>query len=83
MRRRVRIDRLVIADGVIGERDVEALRRALQAELGQRLGGAPSDRSAGGQQRTIPSLAAAISVPRGDASGLARSIGATIHGALQ
>jgi hypothetical protein len=83
MRRRLRIDRLVIADGLIRERDVEALRQSLQVELGRVLDGEALNRVADRAQRAIPSLAASVSVPPGDAGGLARGIAMTIRGALR
>jgi hypothetical protein len=81
MKLRVRIDRLVIADGLIAEHAVEELQHRLQAELG-RLLATDAGRLSIGRGRTIASLSSSVAVPAGDVRSFGVGIAACIHGAL-
>jgi hypothetical protein len=79
---RLRIDRLVLVDGALSKRQVEALRRELGSELARLIGPGHADDRLSSARRAIPSISTRMAEPNADGSRIGRDLARTVHGAL-
>lgn len=83
MKLQIRIERLVVSDGLLGERDLEAFRRSLHTELGRLLVGRSAGAIAGADQRRLGSLSTTVAASAGEVNRLGQGIATTISRALR
>lgn len=81
MKLHIRIERVVMFDGMVAETQGEAVRRALGTELSRLVAGRAGHLLSGGE-RAIPSLSTRMAESSADATRLGRAIARTVHGAM-